>query len=324
MNRRIRVNSVLAACAALLLPACSSGLPVRDAMVSLDRGRVPGRTESLRPSASWILPAAASQNLLYVSGNSGYVYIFSFPTGELVGTLTGFQEVTGVCADAAGNVWVANSADFDLIEYPHGGTSPIATLADYESYPFSCSIDRQNGDLAVSNIFSIKHGQGGSIAIYSNARGKPSLYTDAEFAEYYFLAYGPEGGIYVDGNGSGSNFEMARLHGGRFEPIVISGATIDSPGGVQYAAGSWTVGGADKAGDAIIYRITGQGAVTGKTILAGAYGCSSYEIWKGYVICASSNGDVPVYKYPAGGRPIETIGPSSNPFQVVISEAPKH
>ena len=117
---------------------------------------------------------------------------------------------------------------------------------------------------------------------------------------------------------------MAGLHRGRFEPIVISGATIGSPGGVQYAAGSLTVGGSDNARDAIIYRITDQGAVTGKTTLAGAYSCVSYEIWKGYAICASSNGDVPIYEYPGGGSPIETIGPSTGPFQAVISEGPKH
>ena len=116
---------------------------------------------------------------------------------------------------------------------------------------------------------------------------------------------------------------MARLYRGRFTPIVISGATITSPGNVQYAEGSLTISGADSAGDAIIYRITDQGVVTGGTTLSGAFGCMSYDIWKTYVICASPDGNVPIYKYPAGGSPIETIGASTDPFQVVISEAPK-
>ena len=323
MSSGFRTNYVLAACVALLLPACTSELPARDTIRSTGGSDAVARFERLRPRVSWVLPEARSQNLLYVSGNAGFVYIFSFPKGKLVGTLTGFQEVSGVCADIAGNVWVANSADFDLIEYAHGGTLPIATLTDYESYPFSCSVNRENGDLAVSNIFSIKQGEVGSIAVYPSATRTPKLYTDSKFLEYYFLAYGPERKIYFDGNGYGSNFEMARLYRGAFTPIVISGATIPSPGGVQYAEGSLTIGGADSSGDAIIYRITDQGVVTGGTTLLGAFGCMGYEIWKTYVICASSNGNVPIYKYPAGGSPIETVGVSTNPFQVVISEARK-
>ena len=321
MSRGVWVDYALAACVALPLTACTSELPAHNTVDSAGGSGAVARFEGLRPRASWVLPEARSQNLLYVSGNAAYVYIFSFPKGKLVGTLTGFQEVAGVCADAAGNVWVANSADFDLIEYAHGGTSPIATLSDYESYPFSCSVNRQNADLAVSNIFSIKQGEVGSIVVYPSATGTPRLYTDSKVPECYFVAYGPEGKIYFDGTGYGSNFEMARLYRGRFTPIVISGATITSPGSVQYAEGSLTIGGADSAGDAIIYRITDQGVVTGETTLAGRFSCTSYEIWKTYAICASGDGNVPIYKYPAGGSPIETVGAFTNPFQVVISES---
>src|SRR5580700_3757619 len=104
MIRGFRADYVLAACVALLLPACTSELPTRDTIASTGGSGAVARVKGLRPRASWVLPEARSQNLLYVSGNSGYVYIFSFPKGKLVGTLTGFQEVAGVCADAAGNV----------------------------------------------------------------------------------------------------------------------------------------------------------------------------------------------------------------------------
>ena len=192
MNTGKVVPQVLAACLSLFGSGCDSTLP---AHVSVGQ---PGRRGTAvfswaLPGASWVLPEARSKNLLYVSGNSGYVYIFSFPTGKLVGTLTGFQEVTGVCTDAAGNVWVANSADFDLVEYAHGGTVPIATLTDYQSYPFSCSVNRRNGDLAVSNIFSIGQGQTGGIAVYRAAAGTPKVFSDSKFAEYYFVGYGPKG-----------------------------------------------------------------------------------------------------------------------------------
>lgn len=92
---------------------------------------------------------------------------------------------------------------------------------------------------------------------------------------------------------------------------------------MQYAEGSLTIGGADSTGDAIVYRITDDGAVTGETTLVGASNCASYEIWKAFVICASGNGNVPVYRYPAGGNAVETVAASTSAFQVVISEAPK-
>lgn len=195
-----RVAYAVASCLALVLPACTSELPARDNATSAAAGSV-ARIDALAPRPSWVAPEARSQDLLYVSGNSGYVYIFSFPKGKLVGTLTGFQEVAGVCADAAGNVWVANSADLDLVEYAHGGSAPIATLTDYESYPFSCSVNRRTGDLAVSNIFSITQNGAGGIAIYPNATGARKLYEDSKIAEFYFDTYGPDGKIYVDGRG---------------------------------------------------------------------------------------------------------------------------
>ena len=86
MSRDFLAGYVLVVCAALLLSACTSALPARDIVASTDGGGTVARFEALRPRASWILPEARSQNLLYVSGNSGYVYIFSFPQGKLVGT----------------------------------------------------------------------------------------------------------------------------------------------------------------------------------------------------------------------------------------------
>jgi hypothetical protein len=60
-----------------------------------------------------------------------------------------------IAATAAGNVWVANSPDFDLIEYARGGISPIATLTDYENYTFSCAVNRQNGDWRFLSPFQV-------------------------------------------------------------------------------------------------------------------------------------------------------------------------
>ncbi len=90
-----------------------------------------------------MLPEARGESLAYVSdsGTTGLVYVFSYPTGKRVGTLTGFYFPTGECVDKHGDVWVLNMSPEVIVEYAHGGTSPIATLDDPVG-GFSCSTRR--------------------------------------------------------------------------------------------------------------------------------------------------------------------------------------
>src|SRR5262249_51229548 len=127
---------------------------------------------TMRHGASWMLPEAAHDDLLYTSDwRAGNVYVYSYPQGKLVGTLTGFDEPEGMCTDAAGDIWVTTYAREALIEYAHGGISPIATLdeGDYAE-PNSCAIDPRTGDLATSNRFPE------AIAVFKGASGSPAFY----------------------------------------------------------------------------------------------------------------------------------------------------
>src|SRR5579863_7916707 len=54
---------------------------------------------------SWMDPNASEQNLLYVSDMAENVYVFAYPRGELVGTLTGLIAPLGECADSSGDVF---------------------------------------------------------------------------------------------------------------------------------------------------------------------------------------------------------------------------
>src|SRR5579863_4376250 len=58
---------------------------------------------------SWVSPAAAGQDLLYVSDDSGVVYVLTYPAGKLVGTLSGFGGPGGLCSDAKGNVFITDT-----------------------------------------------------------------------------------------------------------------------------------------------------------------------------------------------------------------------
>ena len=92
--------------------------------------------------------------MLYASDSSAdLVKVFSYPRGKLVGTLTGFQTPQGMCVDKAGNVFITNSGAAQILKYAHGGTTPIATIADPGEHPIGCAISPVNGDLAATNIF---------------------------------------------------------------------------------------------------------------------------------------------------------------------------
>lgn len=114
-----------------------------------------GESNALRHSGSWMAPDAGKKSLLYVSDyQNDAVYVFSFPAGELTGTLSGFAGPFGECTDTAGNVFIANARPPEVLEYAHGGTSPIATIKDPGQYPYACSVNPTTGNLAVTNEYS--------------------------------------------------------------------------------------------------------------------------------------------------------------------------
>ncbi len=125
---------------------------------------------------SWIAPEAKRRGLLYISDGSTYdVYVYAYPGGKLVGTLTGFTEPAGECVDKVGDVFITSqtfSGTGTIYEYAHGGTQPIQTLNDAAGNPRGCSVDRTTGNLAVSNFASLSGG--GSVSIYTNAQGTPT------------------------------------------------------------------------------------------------------------------------------------------------------
>jgi len=101
-----------------------------------------------------MLPEAKHENLLYVVDEVARdVYVYSYPQGVLVGTLS-LHYPTGDCVDKAGNVWIDTvepSGPPAIQEYAHGGTTPISTLyfPDDGDDPISCSVDRATGNLAL-------------------------------------------------------------------------------------------------------------------------------------------------------------------------------
>ncbi|HEY3675560.1 MAG TPA: hypothetical protein VGK84_06170, partial [Candidatus Tumulicola sp.] len=76
---------------------------------------------------------------------------------------------------------------------------------------------------------------------------------------------------------------------------------------------------------ATVYQVSTNGTITGTTALSGASGCKQFAITGNRttqrLTCPNSTGgNITIYKYPAGGEPMQTLtGTFTKPFAVVFS-----
>lgn len=142
-------------------------------------------------SRSWMAPEAKGDDLLYVSPPSdGPITVLSYPRGKVVGQLPSYLggEAVGECVDKAQDVWIVNQDPNAVVEYAHGGTTPLATLSDPDGYAYGCSVDPTTGDLAVTN-------SDGAVAIYPLAQGNPTIYNRR--GPTLYCAYDDGGNLFV-------------------------------------------------------------------------------------------------------------------------------
>ena len=143
LRSAVGISAFTALCAGCAQPAMQLGAPGAASQTSVSTSNGKAR--------SWMLSEARHRDLLYAAANNSTVYVFSYPKGTLVGTLSGFDFPEGLCVDRSGDVWITNSAGTgNIVEHAHGGTSPIATLNSGYGDPIGCSVDPKTGDLAVA------------------------------------------------------------------------------------------------------------------------------------------------------------------------------
>jgi len=256
---------------------------------------------------------AKNQSLLYVSSyRTDDVYVFSYPRGKLVSTLAGFNGPDGECVDSAGNVWITNTLQSELVEYAHGGTTPIATLNDPGEYPFGCSVDGKTGNLAVTNIYGAGSPSlaSGNVVIYANAKGSPQgPYYDSVMYYMYFCGFDRAGNLFLDGESYGGGFRLAELVNGStsFTDVTLN-KDIGQPGGVQWD-GSHVALGDQQAGIVYQLQITGSSAtVAGSTTLNDSKDVVQFWIEGKTIVGPDAvKRDVGYWSYPSGGSPNRII-----------------
>lgn len=200
------------------------------------------------------LPATSSGSaLLYASDwKAGEIFVFTYPAGTLVQTIADDEYPLGLCSDAGGNVWVMNfNGGYDqVVEFAHGGSTPIRMLDDPNSEPRGCSVDPLTGDLAVVNS------EPPTVVVYPpNTTGQPQTY--AAGIDYPFAcAYDAKGDLFVDGYRlkGGDHFGLAELPygGARFVRVAVM-ATVGLPGNIQWDGSDLAVG--DFTSPGAIYRL---------------------------------------------------------------------
>src|SRR5262249_12342646 len=159
------------------------------------------------------------------------VSVFSYPKGQLIGTLSGFSNPAGECVDQSGNVFITDAAFGDgagsVYEYAHGGTAPVAQLTVPFDYPTGCAVDPITGNLAVSAI--------AGLAVFPHASGTPTAYMDSSFQSMNYTGYDAAGNLFVDGDANGGGFVFAELpHNGSTLADISVDASFRGSGAVQW------------------------------------------------------------------------------------------
>jgi hypothetical protein len=260
---------------------------------------------------------AAATKLLYVSDlGTNLVNVYPYPKGKLIGKLSGFGAVAGLCSSKAGDVFVVDEAG-GVQMFAHGGTSPIRKLKVSEA-PYGCAVDPITRNLAVTNLSSYL---AGALWVFRKAHGTAKVYKNSTINSTYFCAYDKAGNLWADGNDRDGKFIIVELPRNGSSLRVVHPklpTTIVSPGGVQWDGQYIAVG--DK-GTGAIYR-TKNGAVIQTVKLTG--GTNVFQFWiQGRTLVGPSfqtGGNVSLWKYPSGGSPTTTVSPFVEPLGTTVSQ----
>jgi hypothetical protein len=276
-------------------------------------------------------PQTSSGDLVYATGACGGVCVFSYPSGKLKHKISLTYPVAGVCSDSNGNVFVTNYEQPQVLEYAHGGTTPIGTLTVPGSGTAACGVNLKTSDLAV--VFG---GDGyDNIAMFKNETGTPTIYSTGYGAA--FCGYDNNGNLFVSGRDNGLSILSELPYGSStFMQISFYAKGGGGPNQVQWDGHymTWETFGRK---DTSILRFTLSGSVatvTGKTHLRGPQWITQSWIAGDRVIVpyASQGGatnKIGVWRYPKGGRILAKFGnfgqnANTRVLGVALSVAPSH
>ena len=282
-------------------------------------------------------PSGSYGDLLYVTTPTTTVLV-SYPQGQVIGTISGVSGLGGVCSDPnTGNVFAPQGAT--VLEYAHGGTTPIATLNGPAGYTDlqGCSVDPNTGNLAMSSYFGPKGHSG--LIIFPGGQGQPTVYTDKILHLFGYTAYDNAGNLFVTAFTNKGNYRIGELPAGqsklvhiRVSPRSAEVGKIEWDG--EYLAGNSTN---ERGQDSTIYRlrINGTKATVAGTVHLTSAGQSGFWIYDGLLFEAygkvlhKKNMAIAAWSYPQGGKATSKFygivqGKHPTIYDVTMSVAPTH
>lgn len=323
-------------CAVLLLAGCSAA----SAVPPSNGGALPTHRGS---PTSWTADNLGPQNLLYVSNSNGLVNIYHYWQRTLVGVLTNFTKPMGMCVDAKRNVYITDFTAEAIVEYSHGGSTPIRAIDDSPYGPYGCAVDPATGNLAVANFGEpgqrTSAREAGNVAVYKHATGTPMLFPednhvlalsyddqgDLLAAAYYRYTFSSRTYFYYLPK-RGKNLLSMQLPNSQFGPSGLGWPVAQS---VNYDGTYWVV-----TADNTMFRYT-IGVKAEEVNSMELTGASGYvgELWlyrknrkaqATQVVAGDSTyndaNTVDYWKYPVAGDPIASISNNlDGPYGVTVS-----
>jgi hypothetical protein len=274
--------------------------------------------QALALGRSWIAPEAKKTDLAYIAGYYNEVSAFTYPGLTYVYSISGVN-AQGLCAAKSGNWWAVASGADEVLEYAHGGSTPLKTLSEDVGEAAACTVDPTTGDLAITILGA------GEVVVFAGGSGSGTTVADG-LSSSYFDGYDNQGDLFVDGITSSDAYGVVELPKGRstVENVTLS-RSLEFPGGIQWHDKYLAVG--DQEAHVIYhFAIHGTNAKEiGATELGGSSDVVAFYIQKPYVVGADAgNADVDLWKYPAGGSPKKIItGQSNLPAGVIVSVGKK-
>jgi hypothetical protein len=236
------LRDVLTSCVlAGMLTACSELPPADSGSTALSVSRLAALTmpdfvnRGQRPDRgkSWMKPSAKKSDLLYVSDwYTNNVFVYAYPSGAAMGTLTGFSLPYGMCVDKRGDIFITNFGASSAVEYAHGGTAPLRTL-NTGGDPIGCSVSPSD-DLAVTNYVSSDALRYGSVVVFHHAKGTGATYTSPTDCYYMWPGgYDDKNNLWIQGEYSHPNVCELAAGSSSITPASFNQA-INYPGGTMW------------------------------------------------------------------------------------------
>jgi hypothetical protein len=254
--------------AAAMLAACGGSQPPIGAPGAVPQSRAIA-THAER-GRSWM--RGTNDDLLYATSEHGGLFYYSYPKIELLGEITVNASAAGLCSDPSGDVFfptsVFGSYTGVIYEYAHGGTQPIAMLSD-PGVPNGCAVDPVTGNLAVANVqdssSSNPYVPNGDVAIYSGAKGTPTMYYSQSVPAFEFCGYDSSGNLYLSSyDANDKQGVLVRLASGSSNFRVINvnkRIAFGTPPSVQWDGQYMTISSLEnEKSPAYIYRLSISGS----------------------------------------------------------------